>query len=73
MDVDVRLGAEEAERVLSGTEYWHYPFDLPWGDVSASKPGTDDRHEQRRRYFFSPLLDGVGGSLADKWVLDFGC
>lgn len=73
MDVDARLSEAEAERVLRGTEYWHYPFDLPWGDVGASKPGTDDRHEQRKRHFFAPLLVGFGGSLAGKRVLDLGC
>lgn len=73
MDVDVRLSAAEAERVLRTTEYWHYPFALPWGDVAASKPGTDDRHEQRKRHFFAPLLAGCGGSLTGKRVLDLGC
>lgn len=59
--------------VLKGTDYWHYPFDLPWGHVGASKPGTDERHAQRRAYFFEPLLAEVGGSLAGKRVLDLGC
>jgi SAM-dependent methyltransferase len=32
-----------------------------------------NRHEQRRRYFFDPLVDVCGGTLAGKRVLDLGC
>lgn len=70
---DRPMAAAEAERVLKQTEYWHYPFELPWTSVGASKAGTDQRHEQRRRHFFEPLLARHGGSLAGKRVLDLGC
>jgi 2-polyprenyl-3-methyl-5-hydroxy-6-metoxy-1,4-benzoquinol methylase len=73
MDEDVFLSREEAERVLHQTEYWHYPFELPWGRSSASKPGTEERHDQRRRHFFEPLLAVYGGTLDGKRVLDLGC
>jgi SAM-dependent methyltransferase len=73
MDTDVRLTAEEAEQVLRRTEYWHYPFDLPWGHVAPDKPGTQERHGQRRRHFFEPLLAAYDGSLRGKRVLDLGC
>lgn len=71
--VDAPMTRAEAERVLRGTEYWHYPFDLPWASVSASKTGTNERHEQRRRHFFEPLVERFGGSLAGGRVLDLGC
>ena len=73
MDTDVRLTEQQAEQILRRTEYWHYPFDLPWGHVASDKPGTQDRHAQRRRHFFEPLLAGSGGSLRGKRVLDLGC
>ena len=64
---------QEAEQILRRAEYWHYPFDLPWGPVAPDKPGTQERHAQRRRHFFEPLLAGYGGSLRGKRVLDLGC
>jgi tRNA (mo5U34)-methyltransferase len=73
MDEDVFLSATEAESLLRQTVYWHYPFDLPWGRSAASKPGTEDRHDLRRRHFFEPLLAAYGGSLGAKRVLDLGC
>jgi SAM-dependent methyltransferase len=63
----------QAEAILRAVDYWHYPFELPWGRVSPTKPGHDDRHALRRRHFFQPLLDRYGGSLAGKTVLDLGC
>ena len=73
LDPDVTLSREEAEEVLRRAEYWHYPFDLAWGRVSASKVQTNERHDQRRRHFFEPLVAAYGGSLAGKHVLDLGC
>ncbi len=32
-----------------------------------------NRHKQRKRYFFNPLVTLCGGSLAGKRVLDLGC
>lgn len=72
-EIDRPMTADDAERILRRTEYWHYPFDLPWTTVGASKAGTDDRHQQRRHHFFEPLLERHGGSLAGKRVLDLGC
>jgi SAM-dependent methyltransferase len=72
-DAGTHLTEQDAERILRGTEYWHYPFDLPWGRVAPTKPGTEHRHEQRRRHFFEPLIERHGGSLAGKRMLDLGC
>lgn len=62
-----------AEQILRKVEYWHYPFDLPWGRSRAHKPGHDERHLLRRQHFFKPLLDLYGGSLEGLSVLDLGC
>jgi SAM-dependent methyltransferase len=63
----------EAEAILRAVDYWHYPFDLPWGHTGAGKPLHDQRHALRRRHFFQPLLDLYDGTLAGKAVLDLGC
>jgi SAM-dependent methyltransferase len=53
---------------------WHYEFDLGGGvRTPIFNRAHVNRHEQRRRYFFSPLVDLHGGSLAGKRVLDLGC
>jgi tRNA (mo5U34)-methyltransferase len=53
---------------------WHYRFEFEGG---VSTPVADrvmlNRHEQRRRYFFEPLLALTGGSLRGQRVLDLGC
>jgi SAM-dependent methyltransferase len=53
---------------------WHYAFEFEGG---VSTPVADgimlNRHAQRRRYFFEPLLALMGGSLRGQRVLDLGC
>jgi tRNA (mo5U34)-methyltransferase len=53
---------------------WHYQFEFE-GGVRTPVPfqGQHNRHEQRRRYFFEPLVRLLGGSLAGHRVLDLGC
>jgi SAM-dependent methyltransferase len=51
---------------------WNYPFELA-GHKTVLDVGTINRHEQRKNYFFRPLVDLLGGSLAGKRVLDLGC
>ncbi|HYE75903.1 MAG TPA: DUF1698 domain-containing protein, partial [Blastocatellia bacterium] len=63
---------QEAEEILRGVQYWHYPFDLPWGKVIPTR-ASPERHLLRRQHLFHPLLELYGGSLASKTVLDVGC
>ena len=63
----------EAEAILRAVDYWHYPFDLPWGRTIANKPWHDDRHALRHQHFFQPLVGSYHGTLAGKTVLDLGC
>jgi tRNA (mo5U34)-methyltransferase len=53
---------------------WHYRFELP-GGVSTPIYRADyvNRHVQRRRTFFEPLVKICGGSLSGRRVLDLGC
>lgn len=52
---------------------WHYEFDLDGVRTPVWEPGLVNRHRQRKKYFFSPLVELCGGSLAGKRVLDIGC
>ena len=52
---------------------WHYEFDLDGYKTPIFDHGHINRHKQRRSYFFEPLVDLFGGSLAGKRVLDLGC
>jgi tRNA (mo5U34)-methyltransferase len=66
------VNEQEAEEILRATEYWHYPFELPWQQVAPTRASLE-RHHLRRQHFFEPLLDFYGGSLAGKTILDLGC
>ena len=52
---------------------WHYQIDLDGELTPIFDKRHINRHEQRRRYFFEPLVAHLGGSLSGKRVLDLGC
>lgn len=52
---------------------WHYAFDLGGHQTPIFDAGHVNRHRQRERYFFRPLVDLLGGTLSGKRVLDLGC
>src|SRR5690349_25791 len=52
---------------------WHYEFDLQGEKTPIYDPTRRNRHLQRRKYFFDPLVQLAGGSLKGKRVLDLGC
>jgi SAM-dependent methyltransferase len=52
---------------------WHYEFDLNGVRTPVFRRGHVNRHEQRKTYFFAPLVQLYGGSLSGKRVLDLGC
>ncbi len=68
------MDAQELEDRIAAFPSWHYRFEFE-GGVSTPTPNRDfaNRHEQRRRYFFDPLLQLFGGSLSGMRVLDLGC
>ena len=64
------------EAIVAGIQQfprWHYQFDLRGHLTPIHDPTRVNRHEQRKRYFFDPLVELVGGSLEGKRVLDLGC
>ena len=58
------MNRDELEDRIADFLHWDYRFEF---DNGASTPvlnkRTVNRHEQRRRYFFEPLLELFGGSL----------
>jgi len=52
---------------------WHYEFDLQGERTPILDPRFVNRHRQRKRYFFDPLVRLMGGSLQGRRVLDLGC
>jgi SAM-dependent methyltransferase len=68
------MEADELARRIAAFPTWSYRFEF---DGAISTPSFNramvNRHEQRRRYFFEPLLALTGGSLEGRRVLDLGC
>jgi tRNA (mo5U34)-methyltransferase len=58
---------------IGGFARWHYQFDLNGHLTPIHDDSKINRHVQRKRYFFDPLVALLGGSLAGKRVLDLGC
>ncbi|MGC8908673.1 MAG: class I SAM-dependent methyltransferase [Desulfomonilaceae bacterium] len=52
---------------------WHYEFDLKGIKTVTLEANWVNRHAQRRKYFFDPLVKWYGGSLHGKRILDLGC
>ena len=52
---------------------WHYEFDLDGVITPIYKKDSVNRHIQRRRIGFEPLVNVAGGSLRGRRVLDLGC
>jgi predicted nicotinamide N-methyase len=53
---------------------WHYRIDLGHSVVTPiHDPTWVNRHEQRRRNFFEPLVRLCGGTLRGRRVLDLAC
>jgi len=59
--------ASEVERLAP----WHYQIDLNGICTPIRRSEWINRHRQRRKYFFDPLVRA--GTLAGKRVLDLGC
>ncbi len=69
-----RVETQELRERIATFPRWNYRFEF--GDGVAT-PVPDrrriNRQDQRRRYFFEPLLGLTGGSLDGRRVLDLGC
>jgi 2-polyprenyl-3-methyl-5-hydroxy-6-metoxy-1,4-benzoquinol methylase len=51
---------------------WHYEFELGESRTPIYRADYVNRHAQRRRAFFDPLVRVAGGTLEGKRVLDLG-
>jgi SAM-dependent methyltransferase len=68
------MEVEELARRIAEFPAWSYRFEFEGGlSTPSADPAMVNRHEQRRRYFFEPLLALAGGSLRGRRVLDLGC
>ncbi len=61
---------EEIKQKIASFDRWHYQFDLRGNLTPIHNKQRVERHEQRKRHFFEPLVQLYGGSLAGKRVLD---
>ena len=63
----------EIKQRIDAFERWHYQFDLKGNLTPIFDKKLVSRHLERKRYFFDPTVELLGGSLAGKRVLDLGC
>jgi tRNA (mo5U34)-methyltransferase len=63
----------ELQQRIDAFPAWHYQFEFEGAKTPILRPDFVNRHEQRRRLFFDPLLAINGGSLTGLRVLDLGC
>jgi len=63
---------DEIQRTIASFPAWMYRFDLR-GHLTPADERKARRHPERKRYFFDPLVELAGGSLAGKRVLDLAC
>jgi len=64
----------ELEERIAAFPRWHYRFQFDGGiETPVAQVGQINRHQQRRDYFFAPLLELAGGTLEGMRVLDLGC
>jgi tRNA (mo5U34)-methyltransferase len=67
------MNTDELQERIASFPRWHYQFDLQGVKTPIYDTRHINRHEQRARYFFDPLVNLFGGSLEGKRVLDLGC
>jgi tRNA (mo5U34)-methyltransferase len=63
----------EIREKIASFPRWHYEFDLQGNLTPIHKADRINRHRQRKKYFFDPLVHLLGGTFAGKRVLDLGC
>lgn len=61
---------EEIRQKIASFPRWHYQFDLRGNPTPIRRKDRANRHEQRKKHFFDPVVELFGGSLAGRRVLD---
>jgi SAM-dependent methyltransferase len=64
---------EALRQLVDSYRPWHYQFDLDGVITPIYRADSVNRHIQRRRIGFEPLVAVAGGSLRGRRVLDLGC
>ncbi|HEY8516569.1 MAG TPA: class I SAM-dependent methyltransferase [Candidatus Binatia bacterium] len=67
------MDQEQIRQKIASFPRWHYQFDLAGNLTPIFREKWIIRHAERKRYFFDPVVDLLGGSLKGKRVLDLGC
>jgi tRNA (mo5U34)-methyltransferase len=67
------MNNQEIIQIINSFESWYYRFDLKGNLTPVKNERWINRHLQRKKYFFDPLVQLSGGSLAGKRILDLGC
>jgi SAM-dependent methyltransferase len=67
------MDQEQIRQKIASFPRWHYQFDLAGNLTPIFREKWVLRHRERKRYFFDPMVDVLGGSLKGKRVLDLGC
>lgn len=67
------MNPDELQERIDAFPVWHYRFEFEGATTPIFRPDYVNRHEQRRRIFFEPLLAINGGSLRGRRLLDLGC
>jgi 2-polyprenyl-3-methyl-5-hydroxy-6-metoxy-1,4-benzoquinol methylase len=70
---DRAMESDEIARRIASFPRWHYEFDLAGHKTPIHGDFRRNGHEQRKRYFFEPLVELCGGTLKGKRILDLGC
>ncbi|MEW6268218.1 MAG: class I SAM-dependent methyltransferase [Thermodesulfobacteriota bacterium] len=67
------MDQEQIRQKIASFPRWHYQFDLAGNLTPIFREKWIIRHAERKRYFFDPVVDLLGGSFKGKRVLDLGC
>lgn len=73
LDIGADMRDKEIREKIASFPRWHYEFDLQGNLTPIFYKEHINRHRQRKKYFFDPLVDLLGGTFAGKRVLDLGC
>jgi tRNA (mo5U34)-methyltransferase len=63
---------DQIKQKIESFSAWMYQFDLR-GHLTPVEDRKARRHPERKRYFFDPMVELMGGSLKGKRVLDLAC
>jgi hypothetical protein len=67
------MQGEEIKRKIASFPRGRNQFDLKGNLTSIFEENWINRHQQRKKYFFDPLVHLLGVSLAEKRLLAIGC